>query len=1140
MKQFQTAYCGVTAFRAAVSEWTDRRNAGPVLIHLFSDGAEESEIADARAVIEEMMPDAVYVGSSASGCICDGSVSTERLVISCTIFEKPDSFVCPRLFSMEKGDIASFRDELRKCMKDLQNVKAIEVITTIDTVPIRDVCRVIQQEIPEEIPVWGGGAFGDNTFSAFLFAKGEPLHTAGILMTFIGGSDFHVRYAYVSGWKPLGYPMKVTRADGYVVHELDGNPAYQIYQHYLKIPNDDHIFYNALEFPFAVEKDGRTLLRHALSCDENGALTMSTGIPEGSTLHLTYGDPETIMQDVMQCAQTIGAFSPEVISVFDCFGRKSFWGGTDAATREIVPFNRIAPTYGFCTSGELIRWEGCMDHHNLTLVIAGMREGEGEQKTAVIRQEAGNNESTTSMTSRLVNFINTATAEVIGANATLSRMAVTDQLTKLYNRGEIQRRITERVGAKKKKPEGGDATGLVMIDLDDYKKINDTCGHQEGDQVLIHVAALILEKMRKLDADASAGRWGGEEFMIMLPGMTEEEAADFAEGLRQEIGKLQFEKAGRITASFGVAQAMTGEEPDPLTARVDTALYRAKARGKNTVCRAEGIPDAEIRSEQTAEGIPEEKRIGDAEQYILDNIDRAIREKWIHVYYQPIVRAVSEKICDEESLARWIDPVKGLLPPLEFVPYLEKAGQIYKLDLYVLEQVLEKLQAMKAMGMALIKQSINLSRSDFETCDIVEEIRKRVDASGIDRDMITIEITESIIGSDFEFMKEQIGRFSALGFPVWMDDFGSGYSSLDVLQSIRFDLIKFDMSFMKKLDEGEAGKIILTDLMRMATSLGVDTVCEGVETEEQARFLQEIGCSKLQGYYYGRPTPVEELKERYYSGRGIGFEDPAASAYFDAIGRVNLYDLDVIASQDEDSIQKAFNTLPMAIIEVKDDAARYVRTNPSYRTFVRRIFRYDMPPTEKEYVKYESSFMRNIIRTCLEQGQRSFFSEKMPDGSVVHSFSRRIGINPVTGDAAVVIGVLSISDSGNEESYADLARALALDYHKIYAVDLESEDYIEYTSPAGGDNLAIERQGSGFFEKAVSDTVQRISADDRERFLRWLTKENLAKEVGKQEVATNSFGLMDKSSMMRVSMKVTRMQGTDRIILGVSIIDSET
>ena len=1124
MKQFQTAYRGEKTFRESVSEWK-RQCSGKALFHLFSDGAAEADIGTACAVIGEMMPEAEYVGSSASGCICEGAVSTEKLVISCMILEKPDSYAQAAFFPVDGNDIASFRTGLREYLGGLRDVKAIEVITTIDTVPIRDVCKIIQAEVPEEVPVWGGGAFGDNTFRAFVFKKGDAAHTAGVLMTFIGGSEFHIRYAYVSGWKPLGYPLKITRAEGYVLHELDGQPAYQIYRHYLRIPNDDHIFYNALEFPFAVEHDGRTLLRHALSCDENGALTMSTRIPEGSVLHLTYGDPETIMSDVMDCAQAIGEFAPEVISVFDCFGRKSYWGGKEAS-REIEPFNRIAPTYGFCTSGELIRWEGCMDHHNLTLVIAGMREGETEgQRSPVIRREAENNESTASVLNRLVNFINTATAEVIEANATLSRMAITDQLTQLYNRGEIQQRITRRIEAHQAKPEGGDATSLVMLDLDDFKHINDTWGHQEGDLVLKGLSGLIRRAVEKQGGDTAAGRWGGEEFMIMLPGATEEEAAAFAEKIRQETEKLRFENCGKISASFGVAQALPGEEPDPLVARADTALYRAKASGKNVVRRAQMI------YEPYADGAIT------ADQYIIANIDRAIRERWIQVYYQPIVRAVSEKICDEESLARWIDPAKGLLSPAEFIPQLEKAGLIYKLDLCVLEQVLEKLQAMEAAGVEPVKQSINLSRSDFDACDIVEEIRKRVDASGIDRGMITVEITESIIGSDFNFMKEQISRFRELGFPVWMDDFGSGYSSLDVLQSIQFDLIKFDMSFMTKLNEGEAGKIILTDLMRMATSLGVDTVCEGVETEEQVRFLQEIGCSKLQGFYFGRPVPLSELKERYLSGKGIGFENPAASSYFDSIGRVNLYDLDIIASQDDETIRNAFNTMPMAIIEVKGDGARFIRTNPSYRTFIRRIFGAEMAKPSNEYVKFESPFMKNIIRTCCEQGTKSFFKEKMPDGAVVHSFSRRIGINPATGEIAVAIGVLSISDPEDGESYADLARALASDYHKIYIVEPDTDAFIEYTSPAGGDELAIERRGTGFFRKAIDDTLKRISPDDRAGFLNWFTKENLAKKVDTEGASTITCRLIDSSSPMHVRMKAARMQGSDRIILGVSILN---
>ena len=160
------------------------------------------------------------------------------------------------------------------------------------------------------------------------------------------------------------------------------------------------------------------------------------------------------------------------------------------------------------------------------------------------------------------------------------------------------------------------------------------------------------------------------------------------------------------------------------------------------------------------------------------------------------------------------------------------------------------------------KISINLSRSDFDTCDIVEEIIARVDASGIGRDKLTIEITESAVGADFEFIKKQVNRFREQGFAVWMDDFGSGYSSIDLLQSMEFDLIKFDMSFMQRLDEGNNGKIILTELMKMATALGVDTLCEGVETEEQLRFLQEIGCAKLQGYYYCKPITFETYSWR--------------------------------------------------------------------------------------------------------------------------------------------------------------------------------------------------------------------------------------------------------------------------------------
>ncbi len=175
---------------------------------------------------------------------------------------------------------------------------------------------------------------------------------------------------------------------------------------------------------------------------------------------------------------------------------------------------------------------------------------------------------------------------------------------------------------------------------------------------------------------------------------------------------------------------------------------------------------------------PELRDEAEMRQYVLTNLDRAIADRWITVYYQPIVRTVSGHVCDEEALARWIDPERGFLSPADFIPYLEDAEQIYKLDLYMLDRVLEKMKYQRDAGLSIVPHSINLSRSDFDACDIVEEVRRRVDASGFGHSMITIEVTESVIGRDYEFMKEQITRFQALGFPVWYFIFSSTRSSI--------------------------------------------------------------------------------------------------------------------------------------------------------------------------------------------------------------------------------------------------------------------------------------------------------------------------------------------------------------------------
>ena len=660
----------------------------------------------------------------------------------------------------------------------------------------------------------------------------------------------------------------------------------------------------------------------------------------------------------------------------------------------------------------------------------------------------------------------------------------------------------------------GGKPAYLYLDFNGMKFYNQKNGFAEGDKLLQSFAKLLVRAF----GNDCCGRIGGDHFAAITV------AQGLEDRLRQFLRDNQDINDGRsIPVHVGVYADQDQTED------VSLACDRAKLacnelHGAYASCyqyyKQELSDDAERR------------------QYIVENIDRAIAGKWIQVYYQPIIRAVNGKVCDEEALARWIDPTRGFLSPASFIPALEESGLIYKLDLYVLEQVLDNIKTLEAEGLYIVPHSINLSRSDFDSCDIVEEIRRRVDEAGVSRDKITIEITESIIGGDFDFIKEKVTQFQRLGFPVWMDDFGSGYSSLDVLQSIRFDLLKFDMSFMKKLDEGGTGKVILTELMRMATALGLETICEGVETEAHVRFLQEIGCSKLQGYFFEKPKPFSYGLEWFKKNRE-SLENPAEAAYFESIGRVNLYDLSVIAQGDENSLHNTFNTLPMGIIEIQGDTARFVRSNQSYRDFMKRSFGIELSSLGSGFAKFDGAFMNNIVKTCCEQGLRSFYDEKLPDGSVAHSLARPIGTNPVTGNMAVAVAVLSVTNPDERTSYADIARALAADYYNIYIVDLDTDRYIEYSTLAGGDELSIERHGEDFFASARHDTLTRIYEKDQEAFLSRFTKENILRELKEQGVFTSTYRLVDNGTPTYVNMKITRMRERgNRIILGVSIVDS--
>lgn len=665
----------------------------------------------------------------------------------------------------------------------------------------------------------------------------------------------------------------------------------------------------------------------------------------------------------------------------------------------------------------------------------------------------------------------------------------------------------------------GGSPVILYMDLSGMKFYNHRFGFSAGDRLLRNFGHLLSAYFHT----ENCSRFGQDHFAVLAE----------EEGIEDKLQRF-----------FKEWDAMDNGQSLPI--RVGIYSVHMEHVDISTACdRAKLACDSLRNNFASSIGYFTREMLAAAEKrhYIVSHIDEAIKNGWIKIYYQPIVRAINGRVCDEEALARWIDPVHGFLSPDEFIPYLEDSRLIYKLDLFVVDSVLRKIKEQQSRGLYTVPQSVNLSRYDFDCCDVVEEIRRRVDESGIGRDKLTVEITESVIGSNFEFMKKQINRFRELGFQVWMDDFGSGYSSLDVLKSLQFDLIKFDMRFLQQPDDNENGKIILTELMRMATALGIETVCEGVEEKEQVSFLRDIGCSKLQGYYYSKPIPLEVMFARYENGTGIGFENPLETAYYETVGRVNLFDLAVLSHDNENEFQNYFDGLPMAVMEINGNETSYIRSNPAYREFCLKYLGYSIMDNNGNYIPHvhdaDSVFMR-MARQCCEEDKRAFVDDKINDNVMVHFYVNSLDANPVTGSKAVAIAILSVMEDEQGTTYANIARALAADYFNLFYVDLETEKFIEYSSAVGQEVIALEQHGDNFFAKSREDALWRLYEPDVENFISVFAKENIIKELDEHGFFVTTYRLLIKNEPVYVNMKAVRMSNSgNHIIIGVSGIDAQ-
>ena len=544
------------------------KDVSAVLVHVYLGIQGGRHLVDNMLnEIDQCLPKALIVGLSSGGEILDGRLTDQAILISVSIFYKTE--VAIRAFPIKAGEEEKFGEEIRKVIDATPDVKAAELLIDCWSLDVPTLFSAINH-CSQKVRIFGASPYAHDTNREpmFVFSGAGVKETSAVVITY-AGKDFHISTDYVIGWKPLGVQMNITKADGKMLYTIDDKPAFDTYDKYLKIPNDEHFYDNVFEFPLLLYTHDTYVLRMPFKCGEDGSFTMIAAIPEGVSVFLSYGDPDTMLDEGAECGRRVAKFHPDQILLYSCAVRKAFWKRN--VNNEMKPFQRIASSAGFFTGGEIMRVNGELFHFNATLLVVGMREGEPSQE-AILSEKAEKQEPAApghvSLVKRMATFITEAMKE-------LQKAAITDELTQLFNRREMNRRISLC-------QQEGRLFALVMLDIDNFKNVNDTWGHDVGDVVLKDIAQLIRNSVEGRE-DAVGGRWGGEEFMILLPSTDQSAAAAIAENLRKEVERHVFETAGPMTISIGVVDSKECSQMHILYRDVDEALYEAKNSGKNRV-----------------------------------------------------------------------------------------------------------------------------------------------------------------------------------------------------------------------------------------------------------------------------------------------------------------------------------------------------------------------------------------------------------------------------------------------------------------------------------------------------------------------------------------------------------------------------
>ncbi len=791
------------------------------LFLVFAATQDTAYLQKVLKALKSIEPSAKIIGASSDEAIVPGKI-VDNGAVAVTALSFVETTIQSRVLSSCE-DVAEKADTLLH--EDTKLLIAFSDAASVNG----DLFLEALHGISPNTPVAGGVA-ATPTFRDTFVIEDDRIIERGAVVASFNSKNLEVYTDYSFGWQAAGRSFKITEAEGNKVVSISGISPVDLFTRYLGKDVVEAMPGVGSAFPLMIRRNERMIARGIIGI-EGKSFIVSGNVRVDDEVYIGYGNQYTILRENGIHKRVLDALpNPDAIFNFYCEGRKLF------LVRSIVEYeeellNCVAPVSGMFTLGEFYGSEST-DLLNFSSTVVALREGKSVKTEAVEFPKPPKLDEFGLIAEGLFRFIDIRAQE-------LKSLAYYDELTGLPNKNLFGRILEKSIATVSRHGRSG---ALFFIDIDNFKDINDTAGHKEGDAVL-HLVAQRLEK--GLQKGERLCRFGGDEFVIVAENRGEgSETAELAEEILQKLKeRIQVGlRSYHLTASIGITLfSKENRDREEILKQADIAMYRSKKLGKNRwTLYMESMGRHALQRYRTEQ-----------------ELRNAIEHRDLLLHYQPQYDMKTGHIVSMEALVRWQHPERGLLYPDSFIEVAEATGLIIPLGELVLDMALEF-----AAGCADVERvAVNISSVQFNDASFFSTVMRLLQKHGVDPHSLELEMTESIVMDDESETTELLFALAKEGIRLSIDDFGKGYSSLSYLKRMPIDTLKIDRSFVMDIPKNSSDTAIVKSMVAMAKALDLKVVAEGIETSEQVEFFKEEGDIVAQGYFYSKPLPPDIAKE---------------------------------------------------------------------------------------------------------------------------------------------------------------------------------------------------------------------------------------------------------------------------------------